>query len=51
MLKIAEESGMASTEGRELRSWELGRRLSRVSWRAEMRSVVDLKTSKSTSAG
>lgn len=51
VLKIAEESGTGSTGGRESRSWVEGRRLSRVPWRAERSSEVDLKVSKSVSGG
>lgn len=49
--KIAEESGMGSTGGRELRSREEGSRVSRVPWRAAKSSEVDLKASKSVRGG
>lgn len=51
VLKMAEESGMGSTGGRESRSWVEGRRISRVPWRPERSSEVDLKVSKSVSGG
>lgn len=50
-LKIAEESEMLSTGGGESRSLVGGRRLSRVPWRAERSSEVDLNVSKSVRGG
>lgn len=51
MLKMAAESGIGSIGGREARSVEVGRRLSRVPCSDERRSDVDLKTLKSVSGG
>lgn len=51
LLKIAAESGIGSTGGRELRSWEAGNRLSRVPFRALTSSVVVLNVSRSIRGG
>lgn len=51
MLKIAVESGIGSTAGRELRSLDEGKRLSRVSWRELRSSDVELKVLKSMRGG
>lgn len=51
MLKIAAESGIGSTAGRELRSVDDGKRLSSVSSREFRSSVVELKVLKSVRGG
>jgi hypothetical protein len=51
VLKIAEESGIGSTAGREERSVDDGKRVLRVSWRELRSSVVEVKVLKSVSGG
>lgn len=51
VLKIAAESGIGSTAGRELRFCDAGKRLSRVSWRELRSSDVVLKVLKSMRGG
>lgn len=51
VLKIAAESGIGSTGGRESRSCDAGNRLSRVPSRASRSSLVELYASKSISGG
>jgi len=51
VLKMAAESGIGSTGGRELRSWEAGKRLSRLLFRELRSSEVDLKPVSSVRGG
>lgn len=51
LLKIAAESGIGSTRGKEPRSFEAGKRLSRVPFSALRSSEVDLKVSNSVRGG
>jgi hypothetical protein len=48
---MAVESGIGSTGGRELRSWEAGKRLSRVLVRESRSSEADLKSVSSVRGG